>query len=114
MKYKHNNLNPQEADIVEYLKNYCNGISHAISNDALAYKFQINKRKMRNLIVHLIVNCGVPIGSCSTNHSGVYFIETEEDFKIAHRELISRIKKLSKRAKAIRKSFYKNRQLQLI
>jgi hypothetical protein len=115
MKDYNNNLNPQEADIVDYLKNYCDGIEHAISNQSLAYKFGIDERTMRNLITNLITNQHIPIGSCSKNHSGVFYCVTDEDFKVAHRELISRIKKLSKRAKGLRLGYFaKEKQLTLI
>ena len=40
--------------------------------------------------------------SCSRNHSGIYFISNQQDFDIASRELISRIKKLSRRHKCLR------------
>jgi len=109
-----------DKDIAEYLYSYHRGISRGVSNHRLAYKFHLDERRLRQIITKLIVEDLLPIGSCSTNHSGIYFISNEQDFLIAHRELISRIKKLAKRARALRKAYqnYKNelvnKQLQLI
>ena len=109
-----------DKDIAEYLYNYHRGINEAISNKRLADRFGLEERRLRQIITKLIVVDNIPIGSCSVNHSGIYFIDNEEDFKIASRELLSRIKKLSKRHKALRIAFqnYKNaelnKQLQLI
>jgi len=115
MQTKFKNLEGLDRDIVEYLKKYCDGIEHAISNDSLAYKFDVDKRTMRNLIQNLITNQHIPIGSCSKNHSGIFYCVSDEDFEIAHRELISRIKKLSKRAKGLRLGYFaKEKQLTLI
>ena len=102
MNTQFNNLESLGSDIVYYLKTYCNGISHSISNEALASNFDLDKRTLRSLITHLIVKHGIPIGSCSRNHSGIYFISNQQDFDIASRELISRIKKLSRRHKCLR------------
>jgi len=117
MNNNFNNLEPIEKDIVNYLKNYCNGLSHSISNEALAAKFQMDKRTLRSLITHLIVFHDVPLGSCSRNHSGIFYVSSQYDFEVAHREIISRIKNLSKRAKHLRLGYYesiKDKQLQLI
>jgi len=109
------NLNPREADIIEYLQEYCDGIGHAISNDSLAIKFSVDKRTMRDLIAHLITDHHVPLGSCSKNHSGIYYCVTDSDYETAHKELISRIKKLSRRAKGLRIGYFsKEKQLTLI
>jgi hypothetical protein len=102
MKPEFKNLNPIEQEIAEYLYDYCDGINHAISNEALSYKFGIDKRQIRNIITNLIINYKLPIGSSSTGLTGIYWCITEEDYEIAHRELISRAKQLSKRAKGLR------------
>lgn len=93
---------PLEAEIAEYLFEYHKGIGNAISNKRLADRFNLDERTLRQLIVNLIVKEGIPIGSSSKNHSGIYFISSEEDYKIASDELLSRIKKLSKRHKCNR------------
>ena len=109
-----------DKDIAEYLYNYHRGINEAISNKRLADRFGLEERRLRQIITKLIVVDLIPIGSRSTNHSGIFFIESEEEFKIASDELLSRIKKLSKRHKALRMAYknYKNaelnKQLQLI
>jgi len=118
-----NNFNITEypdKDIAEYLYEYHKGIGNAVSNSRLAYKFQLGERRLRQIITKLIVVNLIPIGSRSTNHSGIFFISNESEFKIASDELLSRIKKLSKRHKALRIAYknYKNellnKQLQLI
>jgi len=109
-----NNITYEEIEIIEYLKNYCDGVQHAISNEGLAHKFSIDKRTMRNLIQNLITNHHVPIGSCSKNHSGIFYCITDKDYEIASRELLSRIKKLSKRHKGLRLGYFKeSKQLTL-
>lgn len=109
-----------DKDIAEYLYEYHKGIENAISNSRLADRFNLDERTLRQIIVNLIIKEGIPIGSCSVNHSGIYFIASEEDFLIAYRELISRVKKLARRTRALKRAYnnYKNkienRQLQLI
>src|SRR4030042_5765845 len=102
MKTQFKNLEGIDREIADYLKNYCECIYHAISNEALASKFDVDKRTLRGMITHLITEHGIPIGSCSKNHSGIYFITSQQDFDIASRELMSRIRKLSKRYKCVR------------
>lgn len=103
-----NNLNGLELEITEYLKSYCSGISHSISNEALAGKFDMDKRTMRDMIAHLVTDHHIPIGSCSRNNSGVFYCVSREDFEVASRELMSRIKNLSKRHKGLRIGFVKS------
>ena len=102
MNTQFKNLESLGSDIAYYLKTYCNGISHSINNEALAIKFNMDNRTLRSLITHLIVKHGIPIGSCSRNYSGIYFISNQQDFDIASRELMGRIKKLSRRHKCLR------------
>ena len=105
MKTQFKNLEGIDRDIAEYLKDYCDGIYHSISNEGLAHKFDIDVRTMRNLVANIIAKYELPIGSTSKNLSGIFWIKTEDEFEIAHRELISRIKKLSKRAKGVRRGW---------
>jgi len=117
MNNQFNISDPLENDIAEYLYDYHRGLSNAISNKRLADRFSLDERTLRQLIVNLIVNSNIPIGSCSKNHSGIFFINDDTEFKIASDELLSRIKKLSKRHKALRIGYYKrieNKQLVLI
>jgi len=111
MNNQFNISDPLEQEIAEYLYDYHRGISNAISNKRLADRFSLDERTLRQLIVNLIVNSNIPIGSCSKNHSGIFFIDNESEFKIASDELLSRIKKLSKRHKALRMGWknYKNK-----
>jgi len=120
MKNHFNISDPIENDIATYLYEYHKGIGNAVSNSRLAYKFQLGERRLRQIITKLIVVDLIPIGSRSTNHSGIFFISNESEFKIASDELLSRIKKLSKRHKALRIAYssyrneIENKQLQLI
>jgi len=114
-----NNFNisdPIENEVAEYLFDYHKGIEHSITNKRLADRFQLNERTLRQIITKLIVVNLIPIGSCSTNHSGIFYINDDTDFKIASDELMSRIRKLSKRHKSLRIGYYKgieNKQLSL-
>ena len=120
MKNNFNITEYPDKDIAQYLLDYHKGIGNAISNKRLARCFNLEERRLRQIITKLIVVDLIPIGSRSTNHSGIFFIESESEFKIASDELLSRIKKLSKRHKALRMAYknYKNaelnKQLQLI
>jgi len=117
MNNNFNILDPLENDIAEYLFDYHKGIEQAITNSRLADRFQLNERTLRLIITKLIVKDLIPIGSCSTNHSGIFYISDDTDFKIASDELMSRIRKLSKRHKSLRIGYYKrieNKQLVLI
>ena len=120
MKNHFNISDPVENDIATYLYEYHKGINNAISNKRLARCFNLEERRLRQIITKLIVVDLIPIGSRSTNHSGIFFISNESEFKIASDELLSRIKKLSKRHKALRlayrdfKNEIENKQLVLI
>ena len=117
MNKQFNISDPVENDIATYLYEYHKGIDNAVSNSRLANKFQLGERRLRQIITKLIVVNLIPIGSRSTNHSGIFYINDDDEFKIASDELLSRIKKLSKRHKALRIGYYKrieNKQLVLI
>jgi len=102
MNIKFQNLDPIEQDIAEYLFEYHKGIENAVSNKRLAEAVGLEERTSREIVAKLITIDNIPIGSCSVNHSGIYFCSNDEDFKIAHNELIGRMKKLSRRAKGLR------------
>ncbi len=111
---KFNLTNPLEQDIAEYLYEYHKGINNAISNKILADIFHLKEGRLRQIIAKLIVVDLLPIGLCSTNISRIFYINDKEDFKIASKELLSRIKKLSRRHKALRIAYnsYKNEQIE--
>ena len=98
---KFNLTDPLEQDIAEYLYEYHKGINNAISNKILADIFQLKEEILRQIITKLIVVDLIPIGSCSTKSSGIFYIDT-------HRELIYEIKKLVKKAKALRLAYYRS------
>jgi len=113
MNNQFNISDPLERDIAEYLFDYHKGIEHSITNKRLADRFSLDERTLRRIITKLITVNLIPIGSRSTNHSGIFFIANESEFKIASDELLSRIKKLSKRHKALRMAYknFKNAEL---
>jgi hypothetical protein len=98
-----------EHSIIEYLKSYHKGSGRAIHFKDLAEYFEINERELRNLIADLITDWQIPIGS---SQSGYFFIDNDGDFTLAYAELISRIKKLARRAKGMRIGYMKSRQIE--
>ena len=96
---KFNLTDPLEQEIAEYLYGYHKGIDNAISIKILADIFKLEEERLRQIITKLIIVDLLPIGSCSTKSSGIFYIDT-------HRELISEIKKLVKKAKALRLAYY--------
>ena len=51
MNTQFNNLESLGSDIAYYLKTYCNGISHSISNEALAIKRTVDFKRVREIDV---------------------------------------------------------------
>ena len=107
-----------DKDIAECLYEYHKGIGNAISNSRLADRFGLDERTLRRIILKLINECGVPIGSSS--HNGIFFTVTDEECDHTCREYSSRIIELARRRKNYKRNFnnYKNaelnKQLQLI
>ena len=97
-----NNLETKEAEIAEYLYEYHRGISHAVSNKRLTEAMGLDERTSRDIVAKIITVDHIPIGSCSTNHTGIFFCNSDEDYKIASDEDMSRIKKLAMKHKGRR------------
>ena len=119
MQNKFNNLETKEAEIADYLYKYHRGISHSVSNKRLAEAMGLDERTLRDIVAKIITVDHIPIGSCSTNNTGIYFCDSDTDYKIASDEDMSRIKKLAMKHKGRRlgwqewKSDIKAEQLQL-
>ncbi len=110
-------MNELEHRILTHLKNHHRGSNNAITYKALSVELQINSRELRYAVANIVTNCEGCIGSNSV--SGYFFIIDDEDYQYCHDELISRIKKLSRRAKGLRISYMlrkeiKPKQMQLI
>jgi len=96
-----------ETEIAYKLKTYHRGKANAIHYKRLAMELIINERIARQVVADLITDKQLPIAS---SQEGYWWIDCEDDFRLAHAELISRIKKLSKRAKSLRLGYMKSKQ----
>ena len=108
-------MNELEHKILVHLKNHHRGSLNAITFKALSMELHINSRELRNLVAEM-VTAGELIAS---SQDGYFYIINDEEYQLAHDELISRIKKLSRRAKGLRTGYklkqeVKPKQLQLI
>jgi len=93
------------------------GHKQAIQSRRLAQLVGHHERKSRELINHLVVDHGLPIGSSPEPGSAGYFIiADEEDLEIATRSIKPRAIKIFRRARALEKLAQQmfNRQLQLL
>lgn len=86
-------MTQQELDITNYIKGRCKGKQNAETFSHLSLILGIEERELRNTVAELITNYQIPIGSSQT---GYFYIDNDDDYRLAHREIISRIKKLSK------------------
>ena len=77
-----------------------------ITYKSIAWSTGINKREVRSIVAHLVTDHHICI--CTTSSGGYFLATTHEEFDEAHRELISRVKKLSKRAKGLRLGYNEN------
>ncbi|WP_035106737.1 hypothetical protein [Desulfovirgula thermocuniculi] len=80
------------------------GHKRAIHKRKLAELAGMSEREVREIIYSLVVNRGVPVGSCTEPHSGGYFlIQDEEDLEVATRHLKPRAAAIFRRARALEK-----------
>lgn len=82
------------------------GKDNAISSSELAKRLGVNDStawpKTRALIRDLVINEGVPIGSCN---KGYYIITSEKEFNDVIRTLNSRIERTRERRDSLEKAF---------
>ena len=91
------NLTYEEEKILKALGT---GERQASTYKHLSFRTGINERELRRLVSKLVTDNHVPIAT--TSDGGYFLISNHDEFDHAHRELISRIKALSKRAKGLR------------
>jgi hypothetical protein len=97
-------LTREEENVLYLLKKF-KGQKNAIPYKTLAGMLRINERELRSIVASLVTDKNFPIGS---NSQGGYFIMTDrEEFEHSHRELLSRIKALSARARGLRRAYEK-------
>jgi len=104
-----------EQRILIHLKNHHRSAERAITYRKLSLELGINSRELRYCVANLVTD-GALIAS---SQEGYWWISNDEEYQLAHDELIGRIKKLSRRAKGLRigyklKQEIKPKQLQLI
>jgi hypothetical protein len=102
-----------EEKIINYLKLFHSGKGNAITYRDLALDLKINARELRDAVSLLVTDSIAPIASVSTGSSagGYFYIQTEDEYTQARNELMSRIKKLAKRAKGLRRCWEKQRKV---
>jgi len=100
-------MNDNELRTINYIRNYHRGRSNAITYKDLAFQLEINDREVRDIVSTLVTDYQVPIGA---SQEGYFYIIGDEEYRIAHSELISRIKALSRRAKGLRLGYIKSKQ----
>ena len=100
-------MNSLETEIAYKLKNFHKGRGNAIHYKRLAIVLDINERIIRQIVADLITDKQLPIAS---SQEGYWWIDCEDEFKLAHSEIINRIKALSRRAKGLRIGYMKSRQ----
>lgn len=92
-------LTAQERLLLEALPR---GRRSAVGLHELARRTGLNPRHLRELIVHLIVEHGVGIGSSTDSWlGGYYLIQDEEDLRCAARHLAPRVHKLAARLRSL-------------
>ena len=94
-----------EDRCIDFLRSYHRGKENAIPHKLLATKLNVDPRKTRALVSHLVRNCGIPIGT--TSDSGYFFIANKKEMEKAHTELMSRSGKILDRAFALKQAFRK-------
>ena len=96
-------MNETEHKILAYIQNNCRGRANAKTFKTLSQLLLIPERELRLSVAELVTYYEQPIASDSQN--GYYWLDNQEEFEQAHRELMSRIKKLSMRCKGLRKGY---------
>jgi len=91
------NLTYEEEKILKALGT---GERQACTYKYLSFRTGINERELRRLVSKLVTDNHVPIAT--TSDGGYFLISNHDEFDHAHRELISRIKALSKRCRGLR------------
>ena len=99
------NLTYEEEKILKALGT---GERQAVTRKYLVWKTKIGDRELRAIVAHLVTDHQICI--CTNSTDGYYFASCFSEFSHAHEELLSRIKKLSRRARGLRYGY--NRDVQ--
>jgi len=100
-------MNDNELKILNYIKDRCKGQQHAETYGHLSLILGIEERELRSTVADLVTVYQVPIG---TGQDGYWWLSCDEEYRQAHKELIERMKKLSRRAKGLRLGFERSKQ----
>lgn len=100
-------MNEIETKTYNFIKIRCKGKYQAQTYKHIAFYLSINERELRDVVSRLITDYQIPIG---TSQEGYWYLDNDEEYRLAHAELISRIKALAKRAKGLRIGYIKSRQ----
>jgi len=108
-------MNEIEIKVKEYIKRKCYGKENSETYSHLAFYLNLNEREVRDIVSRLVTEHQIHIG---TSQHGYFYISCDEEYRLAHSELISRIKALSQRAKGLRIGYskidIKPKQLELV
>jgi len=102
------NMTDNETIILSRLRKYHRGKECAITFKRLAAITGINEREVRLCVAELVTYQEQPIAS--TSDAGYYVISSKDEYDQASNELMSRIRKLSKRHKGLRKGYLISKQ----
>ena len=91
------NLTYEEEKILKALGP---GEENAITYKALAWRVNLPDREVRLTVAHLVTDHHICI--CTTSAGGYFLASNYSEFDHAHRELMARIKALSRRARGLR------------
>ena len=100
-------MNENEIIILNKLKKHSGAVS-AITYKNLAFLTGINEREVRLCVANLVTEYQCPIAT--TSDAGYYWLSNDEEYLHASNELMSRIRKLSKRHKGLRIGYGKSKQ----
>ena len=101
-------MTDNELIILNYIKDYCKGKQHAETFGHLSLILGINERELRLCVAELVTHYQQPIAS--TSDAGYYWLNCDEEYQQASNELMSRIRKLSKRHKGLRNGYLISKQ----
>jgi hypothetical protein len=96
-------LSDQELKVAEALTWHC-GRSAAIPVDNLALLVGLDRRKVEQLVKHLIEEHAFPIGSATGAKHGYFWITSKDDQQHSERQLEHRIIKTAQRLSALKRN----------
>lgn len=92
------------------------GGKNPITYKLIAWRTKISEREVRAIVAHLVTDHHICI--CTTSNGGYFLASNYEEYDHAYRELLSRVRALSRRARGLRKGYEKDinidKQLSLV